>query len=93
MRAGLNRGAAVSREVRGLYHESLAGSAWEYLAERPIDVVYTFLHELLLHCRLRHVRHEHKRLQSIANVVIHEVAEPKLFVELAPGAALIQIKD
>ncbi|MFZ0815496.1 MAG: hypothetical protein WAM78_08250 [Candidatus Sulfotelmatobacter sp.] len=76
-------------DVRGLLHESLVRFAGEYLAERPIDVVDAFLHELLLHCGLWVERHEHERLQSIANVVIHEVDESELFVKLAPGTAFI----
>ena len=63
--------------------------AREYLAEGPIDVANAFLHELLLDRGLRLERHEYERLQSIANVVIHEVDESKLFADLSPGAAFI----
>jgi hypothetical protein len=66
--------------------------AREYLAESPIDVVNAFLHEFLLY-RCLVERHQHQRLQSVANVVIHQVDDAKLFAELPPDAAFIQIKD
>ena len=60
-------------------YERFLGFAGKNLAQSPIDSTHTFLDYFHLSFTFRPVGDEHQRLQGIADVVICEIDQVKVF--------------
>jgi hypothetical protein len=76
-----------------VHHESFLGLAGKNFAESPIDATHTFLDHLHLRFAFRSVGDEHQGLKGVANVVIREIDQVKVFAQPTRLLAFVQMKD